>query len=250
VFNAEGFFNIWTTLATGESILGYVIWYDPAKRADTWAVMVGQIRKWISRDSYIELVEEYWLNWEYTEQKEFVRQLKQSFIFKWYSCVLIMDTTGVWEAVSEIFWDIVDFKVWYTAQWARPVVDNYWARRVPKTTLVHWTQLLMEKNLLKACNTMYKLMEEMKYFIWYTTPAWNTKYEASSWHDDFVNAMMLISFWFNYVEWHIYSMAGWKEIMMEWVNPVTGLYEPFATRSDIPASKRNLKKWKNYWFWC
>ena len=250
VFNAEGFFNIWTTLATGESILGYVIWYDPAKRADTGAVMVWQIRKWIGRDTYVQLVEEYWLNWEYVEQKEFVRQLKQSFIFKWYSCILIMDTTGVWEAVSEIFWDIVDYKVWYTAQWARPVVDNYWARRVPKTTLVHWTQLLMEKNLLKSCNTMYKLMDEMKYFIGYTTPAGNTKYEASSWHDDFVNAMMLISFWFNYVEWHIYSMAWWREIATEWINPITGLYEPFAQRSDIPLSKRNLKKWKNYWFWC
>lgn len=250
VFNAEWFFNIGTTLWMWESILWYIIWYDPAKRADTWAVIVWQIRRGLGRDSYVQLVEEYWLNWEYTEQKEFVRQLKQWFIYKGYSCVLVMDTTWVWEAVSEIFWDIVDYKIWYTAQWARPTVDNYWARRVPKTTLVHGTQLLMEKNLLKSCNTLYKLMDEMKFFIGYTTPAGNTKYEASSWHDDFVNAMMLVSFWFNYIEWHIYSMAWWKEIAMEWINPLTGMYEPFSQRSDIPMSKRNLKKWKNYWFWC
>jgi hypothetical protein len=26
------------------------------------------------------------------------------------------------------------------------------------------------------------------------------------------------------------------------------LYEPFVARSDIPASRRNLKVWRNYWF--
>jgi hypothetical protein len=40
VFNPEGFFNIGTSLSAGEQIMGYVIGYDPAKRADTGAVMV------------------------------------------------------------------------------------------------------------------------------------------------------------------------------------------------------------------
>lgn len=249
VFNPEGFFNIGTSLAMGEEIKGYIIGYDPAKRSDTWAVMVGEVRNPKNYEQYIELVEEYWLNGEYTEQREFIKNLKQSFIFKGYPCILIMDVTWVWEAVSEIFGDIVDFKVLYTANWIRPVIDNYWCWKVPKTLLVHCTQLLMEKSMLKWVSTLIHLMDEMKYFVWYTTPSGNTKYEASAWHDDFVNAMMLCSFWYNYIEWHIYTLTNERHISMEWVNPLTGLYEPFVARSDIPASKRNLKAWKNYWFW-
>ena len=250
VFNPEGFFNIGTTLGYWEIIQGYIIGYDPAKRADTWAIIVWQIRLPSKWNQYIELIEEYWLTWEYTQQKEFVKWLKQSFIYKGYPCVLIMDVTGVWEAVSEIFGDIVDYKVLYTANWVRPIVDDYWAWKTPKTVLVHGTQLLMEKNMMKWVSTLTKLMDEMRYFVGYTTPAGNTKYEASSWHDDFVNAMMLVSFRYNYIEWHIYTMGKSQEIKREWINPLTGLYEPFAMRSDIPESKRMLKKWKNYWFWC
>lgn len=250
VFNPEGFFNIGTSLGYWEIIQWYIIGYDPAKRADTWAIIVGEIRLPSKWNQYVELIEEYWLTWEYTQQKDFVKWLKQSFIYKGYPCVLIMDVTWVWEAVSEIFGDIVDYKVLYTANWVRPVVDDYWAWKTPKTTLVHGTQLLMEKNMMKWVSTLQKLMDEMRYFVGYTTPAGNTKYEASSWHDDFVNAMMLISFRYNYIEWHIYSMGKSQEIKREWINPLTGLYEPFAMRSDIPESKRKLKKWKNYWFWC
>jgi hypothetical protein len=32
-----------------------------------------------------------------------------------------------------------------------------------------------------------------------------------------------------------------KLIAKEGINPLTGLYEPFVARSDIPASRRNLK---------
>ena len=249
VFNPEGFFNIGTSLAMGEQIQWYVIGYDPAKRSDTWAVMVWEIRNPKNYNQYVELIEEYGLNWEYTEQREFIKWLKQGFIFKGYPCVLIMDVTGVWEAVWEIFGDIVDYKVLYTANGVRPVIDNYGTWKVPKTTLVHGTQLLMEKNMLKGVSTLSHLMDEMKYFVGYTTPAWNTKYEASAGHDDFVNAMMLVSYWYNYIEWHIYTLTNEKQISMEWINPITGLYEPFVMRSDIPASKRNLKAWRNYWFW-
>ena len=248
VFNPEWFFNIGTSLATGEQIQGYVIWYDPAKRSDTWAVMVWQVRNPKNYNQYVELTEEYGLNGEYTEQREFVKGLKQWFIYKGYPCVLIMDVTWVWEAVGEIFWDIVDYKVLYTANGVRPVIDNYGTWKVPKTTLVHGTQLLMEKNMLKGVSTLSHLMDEMKYFVWYTTPSGNTKYEASAWHDDFVNAMMLVSYWYNYIEWHIYSLTNEKQIMQEWINPLTGLYEPYVARSDIPASRRNLKAWRNYWF--
>jgi hypothetical protein len=65
------------------------------------------------------------LNGEYIEQREFIKNLKQGFIYKGYPCVLIMDVTGVGEAVGEIFGDIVDYKVLYTANGVRPVIDNY-----------------------------------------------------------------------------------------------------------------------------
>lgn len=248
VFNPEWFFNIGTSLATGEQIQWYIIWYDPAKRSDTGAVMVWQIRNPKNYNQYIELTEEYGLNGEYTEQREFVKGLKQWYIYKGYPTVLIMDVTWVGEAVGEIFGDIVDYKVLYTANGVRPVIDNYGTWKVPKTTLVHGTQLLMEKNMLKGVSTLSHLMDEMKYFVGYTTPSGNTKYEASAGHDDFVNAMMLVSYWYNYIEWHIYSLTNEKLIMQEWINPLTGLYEPYVARSDIPASKRNLKAWRNYWF--
>ena len=249
VFNPEGFFNIGTSLAQGEQVQGYIIWYDPAKRSDTGAVMVGEIRNPKNYNQYIELIEEYWLNGEYTEQREFIKGLKQGFIHKWFPCVLIMDVTWVWEAVSEIFGDIVDYKILYTANGIRPVIDNYGCWKVPKTLLVHCTQLLMEKSYLKWVSTLSHLMDEMKYFVWYTTPSGNTKYEASAWHDDYVNAMMLCSFWWNYIEWHIYTLTNERHIHKEGINPLTWLYEPFVMRSDIPASKRNLKAWRNYWFW-
>lgn len=248
VFNPEWFFNIGTSLATGEQIQWYIIWYDPAKRSDTGAVMVWQIRNPKNYNQYIELTEEYGLNGEYTEQREFVKGLKQWYIYKGYPTVLIMDVTWVGEAVGEIFGDIVDYKVLYTANGVRPVIDNYGTWKVPKTTLVHGTQLLMEKNMLKGVSTLSHLMDEMKYFVGYTTPSGNTKYEASAGHDDFVNAMMLVSYWYNYIEWHIYSLTNEKLIMQEWINPLTGLYEPYVARSDIPASRRNLKAWRNYWF--
>jgi hypothetical protein len=212
-------------------------------------VMVWQIRDPKGQNEFIQLVEEYWLTWEYTEQKEFLKNLKQSFIYKWFPTVLIMDTTWVWEAVAEILGDIVDYKILYTTNWVRPTVDNYWAWKVPKSTLVHTTQIVMEKNLLKAVSTLWNLMDEMKYFVGYTTQAGNTKYEASAWHDDYVNAMMLVSFWYAYIEWNIYRFSWQKEIVNEWINPTTGLYEPFAQRSDIPESKRHLKKWRSYGFW-
>ena len=252
VFNAEWFFNISRECSKDEICKGIIIGYDPAKRSDTWAVIVWEIRQ-ISAYStlwaieYIEFIEEYWLTWEYTQQKEFIRNLKQSFIMKWLPTMLIMDCTWVWEAVSEMMGNIVDFKVLYTANAPRPTIDSYWAWKVSKQLLVHWMQLLMEKNKAKAFSWLIKLMDEMKYFTSYSTSAWNTKYEASAWHDDFVNAMMLVWFRYNYINWNIHTMWTGSEIRFEWVNPKTWLYEPFCMRSDW--SERKLK-WNSYWFWC
>lgn len=252
VFSAEWFFNISRVASKDEIVKWIIIWYDPAKRSDTWAVLVWEIRQSAAyttlwKREYIELVEEYALTWEYTQQKEFIMNLKQSFIIKWLPTLLIMDCSWVWEAVSEMMWNIVDFKVLYTANAPRPTIDSYWAWKVSKQLLVHWMQLLMEKDLVKAFSWLIKLMEEIKYFTSYSTSAWNTKYEASAWHDDFVNAMMLIWFRYNYVNWNIYQMSSWNEIRLEWVDPKTWLYVPFVMRSDW--SERKLK-WNSYWFWC
>ena len=252
VFNSEWFFNISREATKNEMVKWVIIWYDPAKRADTWAILVWEYREYSYNNSlqmseYIELIEEYWLNWEYTQQKEFLQSLKQSFIVKWIPTLLVMDCTWVWEAVSEMMWNIVDFKVLYTANTPRPFVDSYWAWKVSKQLLVHWMQLLMEKNLIKAFSWLIKLMDEMKYFASYTTQAWNTRYEASAWHDDFVNAMMLIWFRYNYINWNIHKLGTWYEVRYEWVNPKTWLYEPYCARSDW--SERKLK-WNSYWFWC
>lgn len=39
-------------------------------------------------------------------------------------------------------------------------------------------------------------MNELPMFKAFRTPSGNTKYEAEAGHDDFVNAMMLLGFWF------------------------------------------------------
>ena len=237
VFNTEWFFRISSDLAAGESVSEIVIGYDPAKRTDVWAVVVAEIRN----NGYMQIIEEYWLQWEYTtKQKPFISQLKQKWMSQ-YPTTLIIDATWVWDVVAEIFGNLVDYKIWYTAQWNRPTVDDYWAWKVPKSGLVHTAQILMEKNAMKADIKLTNLMEELKYFKSFTTNAGNVRYEAEVWHDDYVNAMMLISFYYANIKWEIHNLKNDNNNIMRdrGIDPWTGLYNSYSAREfmqELPES--------------
>lgn len=242
VFNTEWFFRVNSELSHNESIIWIIMWYDPAKRTDVWWLLIAEIRStW-----YVNIVHEYGLDWEYTtKQKPFIEEIKNSYSAK-YPTNLIMDATAVWDVVAEIFWWLVDYKVWYTAKWWRPTVDDYGAWKVPKSNLVHMCQILMEKNSLKADIRLVKLMDEIKNFKSFTTNSWNVKYEAESWHDDFVNAMMLISFYYWHVMWKILEIGSdWRDQQIrDWINPDTWLYNSYSVR-DIT---KHLPQWGDSWF--
>lgn len=73
--------------------------------------------------------------------------------------------------VAEIFGSVVDYKIWYTSKGQRPTVDNYGAWKVPKNNLIHMSQILIEKQYIKAWVGLKKLMEELKYFKQISTNA-------------------------------------------------------------------------------
>lgn len=244
VFNVEWFFNIGKDLDRDEQIQEVIIWYDPAKRTDTWAVMISELRSG-SKGSYVYLHEEHWLQWEYMVQKEVVKSLKQFYVSQNIPTYCIIDATAAGDVVAEIFWDIIDYKVWYTAKGKRPEIDRYWAWKVPKNNLVHLTQILIEKWKMKAFVWLKNLMEELKYFKAITTQHWNTKYEAEVGHDDYVNAMMLIWFYYWYVKGEVHNFSSWQEIhTIDWVDWITWLYETFSQRWE----KNNGKAPWWYWF--
>ncbi len=228
VFNTEWFFRVNSELAPGESVTWIIIGYDPAKRTDVWAVLVGEVRS----SGAINLIAEYGLSWEYTtKQKPFIEELKNKYSEK-YPTILVMDATQVWDVVAEIFGGLVDYKIWYTAKWTRPNVDDYGVWKVPKSSLVHMTQILMEKDALKADIRLLKLMDEIKNFKSFTTNAGNVKYEAETGHDDYVNAMMLIAFYYGHVEGKIMDIGSDRKDQMkkDWIDPSTGLYNSYSVR--------------------
>lgn len=253
VFDTEGFFSLNKEILSGERHWMYVIWYDPAKRSDIWAVIVWQIRMSWAWKSYCHLIEEYELQWEYQNQKQVLANIKDKYnIMSWWmSTVVIIDATQVWDVVAEMFWNIIDYKVWYTAKWTRPSIDNYWAWKIAKPHLVHLNQILIEKWILKSYVWLRWLMDELKNFKAIETASWAVKYEAEVWHDDHVNAMMLIWFFIWYIEWRIYELwIDWQNVVPEWRDPATNLYETNNYRVVRPEQLEMMLWWNVFWFWA
>ena len=246
VFNGEWFFQITKDRQPFEKVGWYIIWYDPAKRTDIWAIEVGEYRMWNSW-AYIQIIEEYSLQGEYSQQKQVVKQIKERYQMNWLSApvYLVIDATQVWDVVAEMFWDIVDYKVWYTSKGKRPIIDNYWAWKVPKNHLVHLSQILIEKWLIKWRVWLKELIDEMRNFKAIDTAAGNVKYEAEVGHDDHVNAMMLIWFYMWYIEWRVYEFSvDWFTARPEWITE-DGLYEEQTKRMTVFEEVIG----KSYSFW-
>ncbi len=247
VFNSEWFFQITKDRQQFEKVGWYIIWYDPAKRTDIWAIEVWEYRMW-NMWPYIQIIEEFSLQWEYTQQKEVLSQIKSKYKMNWLwaPVYVIIDATQVWDVVAELFWDIIDYKVRWTSKWKRPVIDNYWAWKVPKNHLVHLSQILIEKWLIKWRVWLKDLIDELKNFKAIDTPSGWVKYEAEVWHDDHVCAMLLIWFYMWYIEWKAYefSMPDWYINRQEWIWE-DWLYD--STTQRVTQLEELIGKGYNFW---
>jgi hypothetical protein len=146
-----------------------------------------------------------------------------------------------------MFGDIIDYKVRYTAKGNRPNVDDYWAWKIAKNHLVHLSQILIERWVIKSYIGLRFLMDELKNFKTFTTPSGWTKYEAEVWHDDHVNAMMLIGFFLWYIEWRVYEFGmDWVNMTPEWIDPDTNLYA-WLNKRYTPLE--NVLEWTGMGFW-
>lgn len=247
VFDTEWFFSISKERMPFERVGWYLIGYDPAKRTDIGAIVVGEYRMgnmW----PYVQLIEEYSLQWDYMNQKEILGQIKNKYKMNWLwaPVSVIIDATQVWDVVAEMFWDIIDYKVWWTSKWVRPAVDWYWAWKIAKNHLVHLTQILIEKWLMKGWVWLKELVDEFKNFKIIETPTGWIKYEAEVWHDDHVAAMMLIWFYMWYIEGKAYEFAiDWQVQRPEWIAE-TWLYESTTTR-QLTQLEEIIGKQFSFW---
>jgi len=254
VFSSEGSIILEEPTTRYESI---ILWYDPAKRSDFWAIVVC----WVYKNTLFFL-EEYQLQWDYsTYQKSVLFDLKKKYIDVWLKTTLIMDWTSAWDIVAEILWDIVDYKIWYTwdnSSNYKPVVDNFWSWKVSKTRLVTTTQILFETKRIKILSHMVKLQWEIATFKQYTSN-WRLKYDAISWeHDDLINAVMLCSFFYWYIEWQISTITkdNDKEFHLlnrKHIDNNTWLYkEYFKTVKTIQQRRQIWRQWntkkKSSWY--
>lgn len=249
VFNSEWFFSINKDRPPGEKIGGYIIWYDPAKRTDIWAVEVAEYRINNAWQTYVQIIEEHSLRGEYTEQKNVLASIKQRYMDAsyWAPVYVVIDATQVWDVVAEMFGDIVNYKVWYTAKGKRPTIDAYGAWKVPKNHLVHLSQILMEKWIMKGWVGLKELIEELRNFKAIDTAAGNVKYEAEVGHDDHVNAMMLIGFYVGYIDWKVYEFAvDWDISRGEWITD-EWLYESTTTRWVTNILESVYWVWYKFW---
>lgn len=236
VFDTDGFYMLNKDFTPGERSWAFIIWYDPAKRTDVWAVVVWHYKIWTDGKQYCQMIEEYELGWRYEDQKTALRNIKQKYQDMYPGCpaIVLIDATQAGDVVAELFGNIIDYRIWFTAHGKRPEVDSYWAWKIPKKHLVHLTQALIENNTLKAWVGLKNLMEEIKNFKMIETPSGGIKYEAEVWHDDHVSAMMLISFYLWYIEGKAYGMwMDWIVITPDGINPNTGLYESTTRRWAI-----------------
>ena len=225
-----------------------IIWYDPAKRSDFWGVVVCGIFT-EQGEKRMTIIEEYRLQGDYNPyQKDFLMNLKYTWINKWLPVKIIMDATAAWDVVAEIMGWLIDFKVWYTWTNARPEMDKYGSWKYGKKNLVHMLQILIDTKKVQAFSNLTILIEEMKNFKMIHGVWGNVKYEAAVWHDDIVNASMLCWFYFWFILWQFSTIQYDTDIELmnihnEFVK-MNNLYETYYKRIPYDDSVQ----WNSYNF--
>jgi len=246
VFSSEGSVILENPRDTWEEV---IIWYDPAKRSDFWAIVVCWVLKWT-----LYLIEEFQLQWDYsTYQKSVLFETKQKYLDQNLKTTLIMDGTANWDIVAEILWNIVDYKIWYTWDTSskyKPHVDDFWSWKVSKTRLVTTSQLLFETKRIKINSSLIKLQEEIQTFKSYISNG-KYKFDAISWeHDDLVNAMMMIWFYYWYIDWKISYLAKdndqqYRKIVKSYINKKTWRFKEYFKTLKTKQDRINVNTYKN-----
>lgn len=236
VFDTTNFFVL-PELDKKEKVKEVIIGYDPAKRSDfAWIII------WEVYDSRLHLVREMQLQWNYSTQRDILMELKKTYHTQWIRCSIIIDATIVGDVIADVFWSLIDYRVWYANVTWRPQTDKWWVWKYSKRDLVWMTTSLMLERMITASSELTTLMTEIKNFKAFRTGSGNLQYEAVSWHDDLVNSMMLTAFYFGFLVWQHYKIRQNvdNELRLFRENHSHNLYEPNFLRSN----KTNKRKWK------
>ena len=181
VFNLNGVIQ---TIDLTKPRQAVIIWYDPAKLWDNASFTV------VDPETF-EVIEEHIFKWvSYMEQKNLMKELKKKF----HKSVAIMDRSGVWEGVYEIFWDLIDYSVRYKATGDIAIDSKYWYYKVSKGELVDTLRLYLEEYWLKIAENLANLISEIKGFK-VLKDKWSVlRYGWVGITDDSVNSLSLITF--------------------------------------------------------
>ena len=202
-----------------------VLGYDPAIMTDIWAVVVA----WYDRvQSKIHFVEELEMPREtYNQHPETLNELKQRYAYLVNGndprkVFIVADITGNLGLVSlfETKHCDLDLKIRYHAgmQNTRDKNSTY---KVSKEYMVDTLRNIMESWWCVISTACVRMIEEMNYFQIVENPQTGRQwYEAIEWHDDFVNAAMIATFFiYDYMieKDHIMARNVWRDEVPEWL---------------------------------
>ena len=202
-----------------------VLWYDPAIMMDRGAVVVTGYDRMQSKIYYLEEVE--MPRETYNQHPDVMKELKQKYSYlvngrdpnKVY---IAADVTGNLWLISlfDLKWCPLDLKVWY--HWGSANTrDKDWTHKVAKEYLVDTMRNVMESNGCVMSTLCKNTIDEMNYFQIIENPITGRQsYEAIEWHDDFVNAAMIGTYFvFDYMveKDHIMARNIWRDEVPEWL---------------------------------
>lgn len=235
VFDTTNFFVL-PELDKKDAVKEVIIGYDPAKRSDFAWVIIAEIYKW-----RMHLIREVQLQGNYATQRDFLMDLKKEYHSKWIPCNIIIDATIVGDVIADVFGSLIDYRVWYANKTWRPETDKWWVWKYSKRDLVWMTTSLMTERMVTSSSELTTLMTEIKNFKAFRTWSGALQFEAVSWHDDLVNAMMLTCFYFGFLVWQHYKIRQNidNEIRLFKENHTHNLYEPNYLRGK--PKQKNAK---------
>ena len=167
-----------------------VIWYDPARTNDNAAFVVFD-------PTTFEVVEEHIMKWEsFKVQRETLMRIKE----RHFNSTVIMDRTGIWEWVYEIFEGLIDCSVKYKGS-GEINLSPYWYWNVTKWELITTTAIFIQEYWLKISDQLENLIHEMKHFKVITNQGKIIQYGGIGSTDDSVNALALCIFFVKHISW-------------------------------------------------
>lgn len=168
----------------------YVIGYDPGKIKDSAWVIVVDMR------NFKTLEEIEWKHMEYTDQWDELEKLK----VKYPGAVVVMDRTGVGEAVFEIVRKHIDVCIKYKKSGGEISYNKeHFYYNVPKKELVETTQVFFDTHGLKINADLENLVMQLKGFKKIISGQY-IQYEWVGVMDDLTNGLMLCCFYMGHIK--------------------------------------------------